>query len=66
MTTLDEVERAVAALAAEDLNAFRAWFERFDAERFDEKIAQGADAGKLDALAASARAEFQSGSAREL
>jgi hypothetical protein len=33
MTSVDEIERAVADLGADDLAAFRDWFEAFAAER---------------------------------
>jgi hypothetical protein len=36
MTKVDEIESAVAKLAPEELATFRAWFEVFEAEQFDE------------------------------
>jgi hypothetical protein len=66
MTTVDDIERAVARLPPEDLAAFRAWFEAFDAERFDERIARDAAAGKLDRLAEEALAAHRAGKSREL
>lgn len=66
MTRLEQVEKAVAELPAEELAAFRAWFETFDAERFDEKIERDAAAGKLDKIAAAARADLKAGRARPL
>jgi hypothetical protein len=44
----------------------RAWFEAFDAARFDEKIERDAKAGKLDRLAEQALADFRQGRARAL
>ena len=66
MTTVDDIERAVAKLPPEDLAAFRAWFEAFEAERFDERIARDAAAGKLDRLADDALAAHREGKSREL
>jgi hypothetical protein len=66
MTTVDDIERAVAKLAPDDLAAFRAWFEAFDAERFDERIARDAASGKLDGLAEEALAAHRAGKSREL
>lgn len=66
MSTVEEIERAVAKLSAEELAAFRAWFEAFDADRFDEKIARDAANGRLDRLADQAVADHRGGRAREL
>ena len=64
--TVEDIENAIAKLAPADLAKFRAWFEEFDAARFDAKIERDANAGKLDRLADEAIAEFRSGHAREL
>ncbi len=66
MTTVDEIEKAVRALAPDQLAEFRSWFERFDSDKFDDKIARDAGAGRLDRLAEQALAERRSGRAREL
>jgi len=66
MTTLDDIEEAVTALPADQLAKFRAWFEEFEAARFDQKIEQDAKAGRLDRLADRALADFRAGRAREL
>jgi hypothetical protein len=49
MTTAEDIEKAVEALAPRELARFRAWFETFDAVQFDTAIEPAA--GKLDALA---------------
>jgi len=64
--TIEDIEKAVATLAPEDLARFRAWFERFDAQKFDEKIARDSTSGKLDGLAEEAIADFRAGRARDL
>jgi hypothetical protein len=66
MTTVEDIERAVANLAPDELARFRAWFEAYEAERFDEKIDRDARAGKLDRLAEEALVDFKRGNAREL
>jgi hypothetical protein len=66
MTKLEEIEKAVAGLAPNDLARFREWFETFDGARFDEKIERDAASGKLDRLADQAIADFRKGRAREL
>ena len=65
MSKVEEIEKAVAELPADELARFRAWFEEFEAARFDEPIGRDAKAGKLDQLAEQALAEFHAGRARE-
>ncbi len=64
--TVQDIENAVAQLPPEELAAFRAWFEAFDAARFDEKIARDAASGRLDQLADEALADHRRGRSREL
>jgi hypothetical protein len=64
--TIEDIEQAVAKLAPDELAKFRAWFEAFDAERFDRKIERDIKAGRLDRLADEALAEFRAGRSREL
>jgi hypothetical protein len=64
--SIDEIEKAVASLPPDQLDRFRAWFEAFEAARFDERIARDAASGKLDRLAEQALADYRLGHAREL
>jgi hypothetical protein len=64
--TVQDIENAVAKLPPEELAAFRAWFEAFDAARFDERIARDAASGRLDQLADEALADHRRGRSREL
>ena len=66
MTTAEDIERAVERLAPGELARFRAWFEGFDAARFDAAIERDAGAGKFDALADEALAAHRAGRSREL
>lgn len=59
MTTAEDIQKAIEQLPARELARFRAWFETFGADRFDEAIEQDADAGKLDALADEALAAYR-------
>lgn len=63
---LEDLEKAVAELPLDQLARFRAWFEEFEAARFDKKIEQDAAAGRLDRLAEEALSDFRAGRAREL
>ena len=64
--TVEEIEKAVAQLPPDDLARFRAWFEEFEAARFDRKIEQDAAAGRLDRLAEQALADYRQGRTREI
>ena len=66
MSTLEDIEKALSELPADQLAEFRAWFETFDAPRFDERIEWDAKVGRLDRLAEQALADFRAGRAREL
>jgi hypothetical protein len=66
MTKLDDIEKAIARLAPDELTQFREWFEAFDGARFDEKIERDAASGKLDRMAEQAVADFRQDHAREL
>ena len=61
MSTLQEVERAVRHLSAEDLTAFRAWFAAYDAEVWDRQLEEDVRAGRLDRLADEALREHRAG-----
>ena len=64
--TIADLKNAVSKLPPDQLARFRAWFEAFDAARFDEKIDRDAKAGTLDRLAEQALADHAQGRAREL
>jgi len=64
--TIEEIEKAVARLPPDDLARFRAWFEEFEAARFDRKIEQDAASGRLDRLAEQALADYRQGRTREI
>ena len=66
MSTVEDIEKAVERLAPGELARFRAWFDAFDAARFDEKIERDARGGKLDKLANEALAAHRSNRSREL
>jgi hypothetical protein len=66
MTTTEDIEKAVEKLSVQELARFRAWFEEFDAQRFDAAIERDALAGKLDKLADEALAAHRAGRSREL
>jgi len=64
--TVQSLEQAVSMLSPGDLAEFRRWFAEFDAAAWDAQIEADAASGKLDAMAAQALAEYESGKAQEL
>ena len=66
MTTIQAIEQAIQQLPAQELAELRRWFTKFDEAVWDAQIEADAAAGKLDALAAEAVAEYGNGKAREL
>ncbi len=61
MSTIQEIETAVAQLSPEQLADFRAWFTEYDAQKWDAQIAEDATVGRLDALADEALADLRAG-----
>jgi hypothetical protein len=66
MTTVETIERAIEQLPPDELAKLRCWFLEFDAAAWDAQIEADAAAGKFDALAEEALAEYHSGKAREI
>jgi hypothetical protein len=65
MTKIEHIEQAVSALTREELARFRAWFDELEEKLFDEALERDAKAGKLDAMAAAARANMKAGIGEE-
>jgi len=61
MSSVEDIEKAVEKLDLGDLAKFRAWFDAFDAARFDERIERDAYDGRLDKLADAALAAHLGG-----
>ena len=66
MTKLEQIEKSVAELGSEELEAFSEWFEAFQAARWDRQIAEDTANGKLDSLTEKALAEFRTGKTHPL
>lgn len=64
--TVEEIEKAIKHLPQDQLKQFRAWYESFDSDAWDEQIEKDAASGKLDSLADAAIADHQAGKAKEL
>ena len=66
MSDLEELEHKIQNLPSEELSKFRAWFIEFDHLAWDKQIEADSKAGKLRGLASEARADYQTGKAREI
>jgi hypothetical protein len=60
MNTIEDIKKAVGKLSPKQMARFRAWFDAFDADRFDAAIERDARDGKLDAIAEEAIAAYRS------
>jgi hypothetical protein len=61
MTKIEKLEREVQKLSRAELAAFRDWFSEYDSDKWDRQIEEDVRAGKLDALAGEAIAEYKAG-----
>lgn len=66
MTTVKEIEQAVAKLPAESLSQFRDWFEAFEAAGWDQQLEADVCSGRLDLLVNEARDEYKTGKTSSL
>ncbi len=63
---VEDIENAITQLPQDQLKRFRAWYEKFDSDTWDEQIEKDSAAGTLDALANAAIADHKSGKSKEL
>lgn len=59
--SVQELEKAITQLPTPELAQFKAWFEEYQADLWDQQIERDALAGRLDALAEQANREFEAG-----
>ncbi|WP_018289579.1 hypothetical protein [Verrucomicrobium sp. 3C] len=66
MSKVQQIEDLVSKLSPQDLERFRAWYAKFDADAWDRQIERDAAAGKLDRLAEEALQAHRAGSTSAL
>lgn len=66
MNTVQGIETAVRQLSRQELAAFRAWFQQFDAEAWDRQLEEDTAAGRLDQLAEEALRDLHEGRTTDL
>lgn len=64
MSTVEEIEKAIAHLPPQDVQALAAWFDEYREQLWDARIQADARSGKLDFLIAEARRERAAGTLR--
>lgn len=60
-TRVTELEESVQKLSHDEFIEFKRWFSDYEAAKWDEELERDAVNGKLDRMAASARADYLAG-----
>jgi hypothetical protein len=64
--TVQEIEKAIKELPADDLSKLSEWFGEFESEVWDKQIEDDLAKGKLQTLLDEAEADFANGDAKQL
>jgi len=66
MGKIEDLERQIKQLSAEELAAFRRWYAEFDAQSWDRQFEADVKSGKLDVLAEKALRAHAAGQTTKL
>lgn len=66
MSKIEELEKKIQALSAEELARFRDWFLEFDWAAWDKKLERDVRAGKLDRFAEKALRDHAAGKTKPI
>lgn len=66
MLTIEQIENAILQLPPNKIEELLEWFLNLDYQRWDVDLEKDIAEGKLDALAAEARLDFESGNYRAI
>jgi hypothetical protein len=66
MLTVEQIENAILELGQNEIGELLNWFLNLDYQRWDVQLEKDIAESKLDALAAEAIADFESGNYREI
>lgn len=66
MRNIQQLEKEISQLPPPELAEFRAWFEKFDSEVWDNQFEIDAKSGKLDKIAQKAIKDFKDGNFKQL
>jgi hypothetical protein len=64
--TVEDIEEAITQLPQNQLRKFRSWYEKYDAQAWDEQIERDSAEGKFDTLAEAAIADHEAGKSRKI
>ena len=66
MSPVEKIEAQIAKLSPKEVAQLAKWLVEYDAALWDKQIEQDAKSGRLDKLAAEARADYRAGRTRPL
>jgi len=66
MSTVQEIEAAIARLKPDEVKAVAEWLQEYREEMWDRQIEADARAGKLDSFIKEARADYRAGKTKPL
>ena len=66
MTTVKEIEKAIVELPPKKFSILISLLDKLEAARWDKRFEGDVKSGKLNAMAAKARANFKKGKCKEL
>jgi len=66
MSTVQDIETAIARLDDQSLGQLSGWFDHFLAEKWENRFAADVQAGRLDKLGEAADRAFEQGTCRPL
>ena len=64
--SVEDIEQEIKQLPQEQLRKFRAWYEKFDSDTWDEQIENDIASGRLDGLAEAAIADHKAGKSKPM
>lgn len=64
--SITEIEQAITELSPEELAHFRAWFDEYYAQVWDEQIEKDAKSGRLDRIISEVDEEYDAGLSKPL
>jgi len=66
LTTVQEIERAIAALTPQQLAELYAWLDQYDPQPIDARLKADLDAGRIDERIPRALADHKAGNTKPL
>ena len=64
--SIEDIEKEITELPQDQLKRFRAWYEKFDSDAWDEQLETDINSGKLDTFADKAIVDHAAGKSKKL